>query len=107
MTREESSIGHPFGDGLGLQEEQQIIAPAGLRVCSGHIETAEGVSADHGAGALAIEVEIADVERVGGLFELFRVARIDRASEAELGVIGDLERVVKIFRRNHGENGAE
>jgi DNA-binding NarL/FixJ family response regulator len=55
-------LGAPFGDGLGLGEEGEVVGAAGLGVGAAHIEAAEGMRSDHGAGALAIEVEIADVE---------------------------------------------
>ena len=45
---------------------------ARFRVGAGHIEAAEGMRADHGAGAFAVEVEIADVEVFAGAFRVFR-----------------------------------
>ncbi len=62
----------PFGDALGLGEEVEIIGAAGLGVGSTHIEAAERMRADHGAGALAIEVEIAYVEVATRAVQAFR-----------------------------------
>ncbi len=59
-----------LGDGFGLGEEEQIVRAAGFGVGAAHIEAAEGVRADHGAGAFAVEVEIADVELFAGAVEL-------------------------------------
>jgi hypothetical protein len=51
-----------FGYGFGLGEEGEIVGAAGFGVGAAHVEAAEGVRAYHRAGALAIEVEVADVE---------------------------------------------
>src|SRR6185437_9951444 len=98
---------HFLGDGLGLQEEQQVIGAAGLRVRAGHIKAAEGVAADHGTGAFAIHVEIADVEILGGAFDFARVARIDGAGEAEFAVVRHAKGVVKILCLGDGEDRPE
>src|SRR5262245_45681340 len=54
-------------DGLRLEEKQQIILPAGLRVCARHIEPAERMTANQRTRALAVEIEIPNVELFGGL----------------------------------------
>src|SRR5690349_7744762 len=55
-----------LGDTLALQKQQQIIAATDLRVGAGHVEAAERVRADHRAGDLAVQVEVADVELGAG-----------------------------------------
>ena len=54
--------GNFFRDHLGLGKQQQIVAPSGFGIGPGHIEPAEGMCADHRAGALAVEIKIAHVE---------------------------------------------
>src|SRR5262249_447480 len=47
-------------DRLRLKEETEVVAAAGFGVCAGHVETTERMHADHRAGALAVDVEVAD-----------------------------------------------
>ena len=96
-----------FGDGFGLEEEQQVILAAGFGIGAGHIEAAEGMGADHGAGAFAVHVQIADVEFFGGALNFFGILGIDGAGQAEFGVVGHVQGFVKIFRFGDGEHGAE
>src|SRR5215470_10751873 len=70
-----------FRDGFGLQEEQQVIFPAGLGIRSGHVEAAKGMRADHRAGALAVQIKIPDVEHFFGLADLFGVLRVHRSGQ--------------------------
>ena len=51
-----------FRDRLLLREEVEVLAASGLRVRAGHVEAAERVHADERARALAVQVEVADVE---------------------------------------------
>ena len=62
-----------FGNALGLEVEQQIIAPTRLRVGARHVEPAKRMNADHGTGDLAIEVQIANMEIFAGAFQALRV----------------------------------
>ena len=50
------------------------------------------------AGALAIQVQIADMKFVARAIQFRFVARVDRASQAELRVVGDAQSVVVIIR---------
>ena len=59
-----------FGDRFGLQEKQQIVLPAGFGIRARHVEAAEGVRADHRAGALAVQIQIADVKSFFGFANL-------------------------------------
>src|SRR5690606_10782635 len=97
----------PFGDALALREEQQVVRATGLGVGAAHVEAAEGLYADEGAGALAVEIEVAAVEVLGGALDALAVLREERAGEAELGVVGDLHGVVVVLRLDEGEDGAE
>ena len=65
------SVADFFCDAFCLSKEQEVVRAAGLGVSSAHIESAEGVGADHGACAFAVEVEIADVELFSCAVELF------------------------------------
>src|SRR5688500_6916604 len=58
--------GRPVGDRLALHEQQQIVRPACLGVRAGHVEPAERLHADEGAGALPVQVQFADVEFLAG-----------------------------------------
>src|SRR6185437_2030383 len=78
-------------DGLGLREEQQVVAATGLRVGTRHIEAAEGMAADHRAGALAVEVQVADVELTLRAGDALAVAGEERAGQTILGAVGDVE----------------
>ena len=88
-------------------KSSEVVRAAGFGVGAAHVEAAEGMRADHGAGALAIEVEIADVELVAGAVELLAGAGVDGAGEAVLGVVGDGEGVVEAVGLDDGEDGAE
>ena len=81
---------------FGLREQVQVIRAAGLRIGARHVEAAEGMRADHRAGALAVDVQVADVELADGAVDLVARLGVDRAGQAELGVVGDLERVVEV-----------
>src|SRR5262249_15418770 len=57
--------------------------------------------------ALAVEVQVADVEATLRLGKVGRVLGVDGPGEAELGAVGDVERVLPVLRADHGEDGAE
>ena len=63
--------------------------------------------ADHRAGALAVEVEVADVELLPGSIEIGLRVRVDGAGETVFGVVGDGESVGEVGRAQDGEEGAE
>src|SRR5437763_3050393 len=96
-----------FGGDFGLHEEAEVVAPAGLRVGAAHVEAAEGVRADERARALAVEVEVADVELAARALQLLAVVRVDRARQSVLRVVGDPKRVVEVIRTDAGEDGAK
>jgi hypothetical protein len=52
----------------------------------------------HRSRALAVEVEIADVEFADGAIEFVARTGIDCAGQSELGVVGDFQRVVEVAR---------
>src|SRR5215469_500694 len=57
--------------------------------------------------ALAIDVQIADVELTLGILDLVRRQRISRTRESELGVVGDFDTVLEVARLDDGEHRAE
>src|SRR5438309_11320151 len=61
----------------------------------------------HRARALAIDVQVADVELAAGALDLVPRARVDSAREAELGVVGNFKRVVEAARFDDREHRAE
>ena len=66
-------------DRLGLGEEVEVLAPAGLRIRARHVEAAEGVHADERARALAVQVEVSAEELALAALEPLR-GRASRAS---------------------------
>src|SRR5579863_6870029 len=89
-------------DRLGLHEEQQVVAAAGFTIGSRHVETAERMHAHHGAGALAIEVEITNEELAARAFDLRVVFGVQRAGQSKLGIVCDRKRVLKVFGFDNG-----
>src|SRR6476646_1022837 len=88
---------------LRLREQVEIVRTARFGVGPGHIEAAKGMRADHRASALAVDVQVADVEFADGAFDLVTRTGVDRARETELGVVRDFERVVEAARLDHGQ----
>ena len=62
---------------------------------------------NHRSRAFAIDVQIADVEVADGAVDLVARLRVDRASKAELGVVGDFECVIESARLNDRQYGSE
>src|SRR5437660_791809 len=87
-------------DALALCEEQKVVRAAGFRVRAAHVEAAEGVRSDHRSGALAVEVQVADLKLSGRAIELLARTCIDGAGQAVLCIVGDGERLVKARRFN-------
>src|SRR5947207_15918762 len=56
------------------------------------------------AGALAIQVKVADVEFIAGPIELGFIGRINRAGKSELRIVRDAESVVIIVRLDDGQH---
>ena len=96
-SQRQNGLADFVADGFGLREEIEIIGAARFGIGAGHIESAEGMGADHGSGAFAIDVEIADMEFVLGALDFFGRLGVNRAGEAVVGVVGDGQRVVVIF----------
>src|SRR5664280_37820 len=97
----------PLGNRLGLQEETEVVAPAGLAVRAGHVEAAEGVDADERARALAIDVEVARAEALFRLGDPHAVPAEVRAREAVLARVRELDGVVEIARLGDSQDGPE
>src|SRR5712692_3172272 len=96
-----------FAHRLALGEQIQVIRAAGLGIGARHVESAEGMRAHGGSRALAVDVQVADVEFADGAVNLLARFGVNGAGQAELGVVGNLERVVVILRLSHSQNGAE
>ena len=60
--------------------------------------------AHRGARTLAIDVQVADMELLNGAFDLLPRLGIDGASQAELGVVRDLQRVIVVLRLDHRQH---
>src|SRR2546428_477739 len=63
--------------------------------------------ADERAGALSVDVEIADEELFVRAADLLLVVGEDRAGESVWAVVRDPQRVVKVLRLDHREDGTE
>ena len=59
---------------------------------------------DKRAGALAIQIKIADVKFAARAFQLGFVSRVHRACQAKLGVIGYSQRVVVVVGFDHRQH---
>src|SRR2546425_10638986 len=94
-------LGHRFG----LREEQQIVAPARLRVRAGHVEPTEGMASYQGAGAFAVEGEVTDEETLRRRFEFFPVLRVNGDGQPVLVIVPDLARIVQVPGFDHGKGG--
>ena len=65
------------------------------------------MGAHHGSRTLAVDVEIADVEIAHGAVDLVARLGVNRAGEAEFGIVGDFERVVEAAGFDHHQHRAE
>ena len=88
-----------FGNRLRLHKQQEIILPSAFRIGAGHVEPTERVGTDHRTSALAIQIQVSNVELSPGFLESQSLARVDRAGQAVLSVIGDVNCVIKALRR--------
>src|SRR5713226_9376165 len=96
-----------FGNALRLCEQQQVIRPAGLGVGAAHVEAAEGMRADHGSCALAIQVEVADVELLPSAVELLTRVRVDGSRQPVFGIVGNLQGLVEAVGLDDGKHRPE
>src|SRR3954449_258153 len=92
---------------LRLQEQQQIIAPARLRVGAGHVESTERMHTNERARALTIQIQVPDMKLSTRALEFRLVIAVNRARQTKLRIVRDLERVVVILRLDHGEHWPE
>src|SRR6266404_5633847 len=61
----------------------------------------------HCAGALPIQVQIADVKRLFGFLDFFRILRVHRAGQSKLRIVRNFQRLVVIFRLDHRQHRAK
>ncbi len=69
VVMQASSHLQALGDSFHLQKEPQIVRTPGLGIDPGHFETAERLDSYQGAGDLAVEIEVADLEVTSGPLE--------------------------------------
>src|SRR5512146_2704669 len=65
------------------------------------------MGAHHSPSTLAIEVKIPYVESFAGLSQVLRIAREDCSGQAVLRVVGELERMLEVFRPRNSQNRPE
>src|SRR5581483_2340777 len=63
--------------------------------------------ADHSSRALAVDVQIADVEFLDRAINLVARTGVDGAGQSELGIVGDLERMIEAASLDHREHRSE
>ena len=78
---------------------------AGLRAAAGHLEAAEGMPLDDGAGEAAVEVEIADEHFLPGALEGLRAAGKKTAGQRVVGAVHQREGLVEVLGAQDGDNG--
>src|ERR1035437_7608329 len=94
-------------DRLRLQEQPEVVAPAGLAVRAGHVEPAERVDADEGARALPVYVEVPAVEAFLGFRDAVPVAAEVRARQAVFARVRERDSRLEVLRLGDAENGPE
>src|SRR5215510_11096768 len=82
---------HSLRRDFRLQEQQQVIAAAGLRVSARHVEAAKRMHADQSTSALTVEIEIADVKLSARAVEFRFIGAVNRARQTKLRVVCDPE----------------
>src|SRR5882672_9865983 len=92
---------------LCLHEQQKVIVTAGFRVGARHVEAAKRMHAHQRARALAIEIEIADVELAAGALDLRFVSRVNRAGQTKLRVVRDTQSIRIVVRFDHRQHRPE
>src|SRR5206468_703105 len=78
-------------DRFCLEEESEVVAPSGLRIRPAHVEAAERMDPDQGAGAFAVQVEVADVEPPLRLEKQSAVATVIGARQPVYRSVRDLD----------------
>lgn len=86
---------------------KEIIRPARLGTGAGHPETAEGLTTYQGTRAVAVEVEIADTESLGGNGNMFGAAAEDAAGQSIAGGIGPGQSFIEIPCPHYGKHRSE
>ena len=96
-----------FSHRFALGKQIQVIGPARLGIGAGHIESAEGMRGHRRARALAIDIEVADVELADSAGNLLLRFCVHCAREPELGIVGNFQRMVEIPGLSNSQDGAE
>src|SRR6202035_4733553 len=96
-----------LADAFRLCEQIQVVRAAGLRIGARHVEAAEGMRAHHRTRALAVQVEVADVELAYGAIQFLARTGVDCAGQAKLGVVRDFERLIEVARLDHHQHRAK
>src|SRR5258707_133531 len=87
---------NPFRDRFRLQKLQQVIRSPRFRIRPRHVEAAEGVGADHRAGAFPVYVQISYKEPLTSLPDFVGVSAKYRACQAVLGIVREFDGVIEI-----------
>ncbi len=85
-----------LGDDAGNQELEQIIAAAGFGSAARHLESAEGMAADDGAGAGAIDVNVARDQLRFDALDVRGTAREKSRGQGVIGVVCDPDGFIEI-----------
>src|SRR5260370_33508465 len=96
-----------LGHYLGLCEQQQVVAPASLGVGARHIEAPERMHTHESAGALAVSVQIADMELALCALDAGPIRGEERAGKSVCCPVGNGQRMVEVTRLDAREDRPE
>ena len=88
-------------------ELSQIVPSTGLGSDPRHAESAKGLTADQGACAVSVDVQVSDSELPTGTLNVGGHPTEDATGQLVLGLVGDLDRFVQILDLDHGKNRSE
>jgi hypothetical protein len=105
--RRETAAHRVFRAHAHFREVEQITGATRLGPRAAHLESAERLTVNLRPGASAIEVKIADAKFLTRPKQIFRAARVNGAGQREFALIGNFQRMGKIARGKHGQDGSE
>ena len=85
-----------FGNDAREQKLQEIICTAGFRATATHFESAERMTADDGAGAGPVDINIARLDLGFSAIDVRRTAREESGGEGVICAIRDVDCFIEI-----------
>jgi hypothetical protein len=96
-----------FGDDARDEELQQVVAAAGFRSAARHLESAEGMPADDGTGAGAIDINVARDQLRFDALNIGRAAGEKSPGQRVVGVVRDPDGFIEIAHSNDAQDRSE